>query len=92
MILETYHATDLGNGAWIRETIMYEFDTREELDKQLMIYKLGPNLGYRIYDCDMEQFSYPTKDRYIIDQYYDKEAIRATHEQAQQKQTKTNRV
>lgn len=77
MILETYNAERLSNGAWRRETQHEEFDTKQELYHALFLYKLRMNLGYRIYDCDIKTYyTDKNKDRFITEQWYDKASIR----------------
>ena len=77
MILETYYATPIGNGAYVKETRFEVFDTRHELDQALFLYKMSENLGYRVYDCTIEQYNQPNRDVWLQDNWYDKEAIRA---------------
>ena len=81
MILETYNAERLSNGAWRRETQHEEFETKEELYHALFLYKMGMNLGYRIYDCDMKTYhTDKNKDRLIIEEWYDRASIRRTQQ------------
>ena len=79
MILETYEANKMSTGAWSRTTEHEEFDNRVDMYKKLFIYKLRMNLGYRVYNCDLETYrTDKNRDKYIVEEWFDKESIRRT--------------
>ncbi len=75
MILETYYASQLGNGTWMREQRFEEFETLEQLEQALFLYRMQENLGYRVYDCTIAQYNLPNRDDWLKTSWYDKEAI-----------------
>lgn len=81
MILETYEAHKMSTGAWARTTEYEEFDNKVDMYHKLFIYKLRMNLGYRIYDCDLDTYhTDKNKDKHIVEEWFDKASIRRTQQ------------
>lgn len=63
------------HGIWINETRVEEFDSLEEVEKYLLLYKLEANIGYKVYDCSLKQFHNSSENyKKVIKQWFDKDA------------------
>ena len=75
MILQTYDTVSYKD-AWLNTNNYKTYNDYRALEIGIMLYKLGPNIGYKVYSCTEEEYLSGLGYKYLVKQWFNKEAFK----------------
>ena len=74
MILQTYDTVS-HQDVWFNSTNYKTYNDYRALQIGIMLYKLGPNIGYKVFSCTEEEYLGGQEWKYLVKQWFDKDAF-----------------
>ena len=75
MILQTYDKVSYKE-AWLTTNNYKTYNKHKALEIAIMLYKLGPNVGYKVFNCTEEEYLSGLSYKYLVKQWFNKDLFK----------------